>query len=151
MEKWGEPTAPRLPTGGKEKGKGQEGRRKQEAGAGEINGMPVCYFSRRNKAENGLHIISLGAEEQDQLQPLSDTAFLRTRLENEREDTVFTSMSVRGRSGWGWESCPREPKLYSPKWPLAFQPQLWPSISSISYIFLMMSFVAPFLHNFTRS
>lgn len=56
------------------------GRQKHEAWAGEINGMPVYYFSRRNKAENGLHIISLGAEEQDQLQPLSDTAFLKTCL-----------------------------------------------------------------------
>lgn len=92
MEKWGEPTPPRLSTGGKQKGAGQMGRQKHEAREREINGMPVYYFSRRNKAENGLHIISLGAEEQDQLQPLSDTAFLKTCLKSEQEDTVFTSI-----------------------------------------------------------
>lgn len=80
MEKRGEPTPPRLSTGGKQKGEGQMGRQTHEAWAGEINGKPVYYFSRRNKAENGLHIISLEAEEQDQLQPLSDTAFLQTCL-----------------------------------------------------------------------
>lgn len=35
--------------------------------------MLLYYFSGRNKkAENGLHIISLGAKEQAQLQPISN-------------------------------------------------------------------------------
>ena len=51
----------------------QTRRQKHKAWQGEANGTPVYYFHGRNKkAEDGLQIISLGAKEQDQLQPLSD-------------------------------------------------------------------------------
>ena len=71
--KSGEYTQPPLPTGRRWTGEGETRRQKHKAWEGTANGMPEYYFHGRNKsAEDGSQIISLGAKEQDQLQPLSD-------------------------------------------------------------------------------
>ena len=71
--KWGECTEPPLPTGRKQTGEGQTRRQKHKAWEGAANGMPAYYFhGRTKKAEDGSQVTSLGAKEQDQLQPLSD-------------------------------------------------------------------------------